>query len=136
MKNKKIKVGANQSEICLFSKSRRPNVFLELLFKVGVNQSEFRLVRLRSRNYVFLELLFKVGANQSENFYNLALEASFSDSILLKNEARWMRKACSAPSGDHLKEMHEKESKGWAWNMRSLSILSCASPQNNLSHSD
>jgi hypothetical protein len=30
----------------------------------------------------------------------------------LKNEARWMRKACSAPNGDSLKEMHEKESKG------------------------
>ncbi|CBY31919.1 unnamed protein product [Oikopleura dioica] len=38
------------------------------------------------RNYAFLELLFKVGANQLENFNNLALEASLSDSILLKNE--------------------------------------------------
>ena len=42
-----------------------------------------------------------------------------------------MRKSCSAPNGDSLKEMHEKESKGRAWNMRIFSILSCASPENS-----
>jgi hypothetical protein len=56
--------------------------------------------------------VFKVGANHSENFWNLTLEAFLSDSILLKNEARWVKKASSAPNGGSLKDLHEKESKG------------------------
>ena len=47
---RKSKSGRTSRKFVCFSKSRRPNVFLELLFKVGVNQSEFRLVRLRSLN--------------------------------------------------------------------------------------
>jgi len=47
-KIRKSKSGRTSRKFVCFSKSRRPNVFLELLFKVGVNQSEFRLVRLRS----------------------------------------------------------------------------------------
>ena len=42
----------------------------------------------------------------------VAFEAFLSDSILLKNEARWVKKTCSAPNGGSLKEMHEKEAKG------------------------
>ena len=50
---RKSKSGRTSRKFVCFSKSRRPNVFLELLFKVGVNQSEFRLVRLRSPNFDF-----------------------------------------------------------------------------------
>jgi hypothetical protein len=67
------------------------------VFKVGANPSE-------------ICLFFKVGANPSENFWNLTLEAFLSDSILLKNEARWVKKASSAPNGGSLKDLHEKES--------------------------
>ena len=59
------------------------------VFKVGANPSE-------------ICLFFKVGANPSENFWNLTLEAFLSDSILLKNEARWVKKASSAPNGGSL----------------------------------
>jgi hypothetical protein len=51
-------------------------------------------------------------------------ESFLSDSILLKNEARWVKKASSAPNGGSL--------KNFACSMLSLSTISCASPKNNL----
>ena len=39
-----------------------------------------------------------------------------------------------APSGDSLKDLREKDDKGWAWNTRSLRNLSCASPQKALKY--
>ena len=39
-----------------------------------------------------------------------------------------------APSGESLKDLREKDDKGWAWNTRSLWNLSCASTQKALKY--
>jgi hypothetical protein len=59
----------------------------------------------RGANHSEICLFLKVGANPSENFRNLTLEAFLSDSILLKKEARWVKKASSAPNGGPLKDL-------------------------------
>jgi hypothetical protein len=68
------------------------------VFKVGLNQSE--------------NCVFDCRGEQVENFENLVLETFLLDSILLKNEARWVKKASSAPNGDSLKDLQEKEGRG------------------------
>ena len=49
--------------------------------------------------------------------------------LFWENIARWVKKESSAPNGDSLKVMREKDEKGWALETRSLSNLSCASPR-------
>ena len=117
--------GANQSEVRLV----RPFLFHETKRGEPVGICLFLMSGRTSRKFV----CFWKSGRTSRKFVHFSMSGRTSrkNSRTWEAEARWMRKESSAPSGDHLKEMREKDEKGWAWNTRSLWNLSCASPQKN-----